>query len=104
METIREKKHIFGVLSYEKMMEVFIDERMEIVKENAKTILTSSVAGVHEPVIGEKDTNKYEITADYTLIDTKLNKHGHILAELLCQRVKGELVVQILSYRNTKKN
>ena len=101
MEQTREKKNIFGSMSYEKYFLMNVDERREAIRDNVKNLLGSVVKDIEGNILGqvirEKDKNQHDITAEYTLIDSKLNKHGKLYANLICQRVNSGISVEVLS-------
>ena len=101
-DTMQQNKRlgIFGTLNYEKLKDMTMDERKSAVTNHAKDVLTRKTKDGKGPQIPEDDYDHYDVTAEYTIMDCRYNKHGKILATFKAQRTDEGLTIELTSFQS----
>ena len=91
---------IFGTLNYEKLKDMTMDERKSAVTNHAKDVLSRKTMDGKGPQIPDDDHDPYDVTAEYTIMDCRYNKHGKILATFKAQRTDEGLTIELVSFES----
>ena len=99
-ETMQQNKRlgIFGTLNYEKLKSMTMDERKLAVTNHAKDVLSRKTQDGKGPQIPDDDYDLYDVTAEYTIMDCRYNKHGKILATFNAQRTIEGVSIELVSF------
>jgi 5-methylcytosine-specific restriction endonuclease McrA len=101
-ETMQENKRlgIFGTLNYDKLKNMTMDERKLAVTNHAKDVLSRKTMDGKGPQIPDDDHDPYDVTAEYTIMDCRYNKHGKILATFKAQRTIEGVSIELVSFES----
>jgi hypothetical protein len=89
---------VFNTLNYEKLNDMDEEAKKKFVLHHVKSVLSGNMKGERKkPIIPLDDERTYDVAVDYTAIDTFYEEHGHLLATLECERIKGKLSVSLIS-------
>ena len=89
---------IFGTLNYDKLKDMTMDERELAVTNHIKDVLTRKTKDDKGPQIPDEDHEPYDVTAEYTIVDSRYNKQGKILATFKAQRTDEGLTIELTSF------
>ena len=100
--TMKENKRLsfFGVLNYEKLKDMTMDERKLAVTNYAKDVLTRKTMDGKGPQIPDDDHDPCDVTAEYTIMDCRYNKQGKILATFKAQRTIEGVSIELVSFES----
>ena len=101
-ETMQQNKRlgIFGTLNYDKLKNMTMDERKLAVTNHAKDVLSRKTMDGKGPQIPDEDQESYDVTAEFTIMDCRYNKHGKILATFKAQRTDEGLSIELTSFQS----
>jgi len=101
-ETMQQNKRlgIFGTLNYDKLKNMTMDERKLAVTNHAKDVLSRKTMDGKGPQILDEDQESYDVTAEFTIMDCRYNKHGKILATFKAQRTDEGLSIELTSFQS----
>jgi len=101
-ETMQQNKRlgIFGTLNYDKLKDMTMDERKLAVTNHAKDVLSRKTSDGKGPQISDDDHDPYDVTAEYTIMDSRYNKQGKILATFKVQRIVEGLSIELTSFQS----
>ena len=91
---------IFGILNYDKLKDMTMDERKLAVTNHAKDVLSRSKTKDRCPLIPYDDHNLYDVNAEFTIMDHRYNKQGKILASFYAQRTDEDLTIELVSFES----
>ena len=100
--TMQENKRlgIFGIMNYEMLKDMTMDERKLAVTNHAKDVLTRKTMDGKGPQIPDDDHDPYDVTAEYTIMDCRYNKQGKILATFKAQRTNEGMNIELVSFES----
>ena len=100
--TMQENKRlgIFGIMNYEMLKDMTMDERKLAVTNHAKDVLTRKTMDGKGPQIPDDDHDPYDVTAEYTIMDCRYNKQGKILATFKAQRTIEGMTIELTSFES----
>ena len=100
--TMQENKRlgVFGILNYEKLKDMTMDERKSAVTNHVKDVLSRKTTDGNGPQIPIDDRNPYDVTAEYNIMDCHYNKQGRILATFNAQRITRGFNIELTSFES----
>ena len=90
---------LFGILNYDKLKDMTMDERKLAVTDLVKDVLSRKTKD-RGPLIPDDDHDLYDVTAEYTIMDCRYNKQGKILATFKAQRTDEGLTIEMVSFES----